>query len=150
MATVATTKLQNFIDGEFVDPTSGETEPVLNPATGEQVAEAPLSGAEDVNRAVEAARRAFEGWAAATPGERSLALLKLADRLEEHADELSDVEAENAGKPRQAFFEDEMPFLVDNLRYFAGRAPNCGAKTTADYMEAHACIIRREPIGVVG
>src|SRR4051812_26876126 len=149
MATVATTKLQNFIDGEFVDPADGATEPVLNPATGEQVAEAPLSGAEDVNRAVEAARRAFDDWAGATPGERSLALLKLADRLEEHADELSDLEAENAGKPRQAFFEDEMPFLVDNLRYFAGAARNLEGKAAGEYIEGHTSMIRREPIGVV-
>ena len=150
MATVATSKLQNFIDGEFVDPADGGTEPVLNPATGEQVAEAPLSGAEDVDRAVAAARRAFDDWAAVTPGERSLALLKLADRLEEHAEELSDLEAENAGKPRQAFLEDEMPFLVDNLRYFAGAARNLEGKAAGEYIEGHTSMIRREPIGVVG
>src|SRR4051794_9074414 len=150
MATVATTKLQNFIDGEFVDPADGSTEAVLNPATGQEIAQAPLSGAEDVNRAVEAARRAFDGWASATPGERSLALLKLADRLEEHAEELSDLEAENAGKPRQAFLEDEMPFLVDNLRYFAGAARNLEGKAAGEYIEGHTSMIRREPIGVVG
>ena len=150
MATVATSKLQNFIDGEFVDPADGGTEPVLNPATGQEVASAPLSGAEDVDRAVAAARRAFEGWAAATPGERSLALLKLADRLEEHADELTDLEAENAGKPRQAFLEDEMPFLVDNLRYFAGAARNMEGKAAGEYLEGYTSMIRREPIGVVG
>src|ERR1700704_5379125 len=103
MATVAATELKNFIDGGFVAPATGETEPVLNPATGQEIGRAPLSSPEDVDRAVAAARRAFDGWAGATPGERSLALLKLADRLEEHADELSDLEAENAGKPRQAF-----------------------------------------------
>src|SRR3954466_8235975 len=150
MATVAATELKNFIDGEFVDPADGSTEAVLNPATGQEIAQAPLSGAEDVNRAVEAARRAFDGWASATPGERSLALLKLADRLEEHADELSDLEAENAGKPRQAFFEDEMPFLVDNLRYFAGAARNLEGKAAGEYIEGHTAMIRREPIGVVG
>jgi betaine-aldehyde dehydrogenase len=150
MATVAATELKNFIDGEFVDPADGSTEPVLNPATGQEIARAPLSGAEDVNRAVEAARRAFDGWASATPGERSLALLKLADRLEEHADELSDLEAENAGKPRQAFLEDEMPFLVDNLRYFAGAARNLEGKAAGEYIEGHTSMIRREPIGVVG
>src|SRR3954451_21927800 len=150
MATVATTELKNFIDGEFVAPATGETEPVLNPATGQEIASAPLSGAEDVNRAVEAARRAFEGWAAATPGERSLALLKLADRLEGHAEELSDLEAENAGKPRQAFLEDEMPFLVDNLRYFAGAARNLEGKAAGEYIEGHTSMVRREPIGVVG
>src|SRR3954469_14995874 len=150
MATVATTELKNFIDGEFVAPATGETEPVLNPATGQEIASAPLSGAEDVDRAVHAARRAFDGWAAATPGERSLALLKLADRLEEHAEELSDLEAENAGKPRQAFLEDEMPFLVDNLRYFAGAARNMEGKPAGEYLEGYTSMIRREPIGVVG
>src|ERR1700704_4814926 len=150
MATVATSKLQNFIDGEFVDPADGETEPVLNPATGQEMTRAPLSSAEDVDRAVAAARRAFDGWAAATPGERSLALLKLADRLEEHAEDLSDLEAENAGKPRQAFLEDEMPFLVDNLRYFAGAARNLEGKAAGEYIEGHTSMIRREPIGVVG
>src|SRR3954463_12659120 len=150
MATVAATELKNFIDGEFVAPATGETEPVLNPATGQEIASAPLSGAEDANRAVEAARRACAGWAAATPGERSLALLKLADRLEEHAEELSDLEAENAGKPRQAFLEDEMPFLVDNLRYFAGAARNMEGKPAGEYLEGYTSMIRREPIGVVG
>jgi betaine-aldehyde dehydrogenase len=150
MATVVTTKLQNFIDGEFVDPAEGSSEPVLNPATGEEVASAPLSGEEDVNRAVAAARGAFEGWMNTTPGERSLALLKLADRLEEHAEELSDLEAENAGKPRKAFLEDEMPFLVDNLRYFAGAARNMEGKPAGEYLEGYTSMIRREPIGVVG
>ncbi len=150
MATVATTTLQNFIDGEFVDPADGATEPVLNPATGQEVAQAPLSNAEDVDRAVAAARRAFEGWSNTTPGERSLALLKLADRLEEHGDELADLEAENAGKPRKAFFEDEVPFLVDNLRFFAGAARNMEGKPAGEYLEGYTSMIRREAIGVVG
>src|SRR4051794_15360302 len=150
MATVATTKLQNFIDGEFVDPADGATEPVLNPATGQEVAQAPLSSAEDVERAVSAARRAFEGWSNTTPGERSLALLKLADRLEEHGEELADLEAENAGKPRKAFFEDEVPFLVDNLRFFAGAARNMEGKPAGEYLEGYTSMIRREAVGVVG
>src|SRR3954447_12778676 len=150
MATLATTKLQNFIDGEFVDPADGATEPVLNPATGQEIGQAPLSSEEDVNRAVAAARRAFEGWMNTTPGERSLALLKLADRLEEHAEELSDLEAEDAGKPRNAFLEDEMPFLVDNLRYFAGAARNLEGKAAGEYLEGYTSMIRREAVGVVG
>ena len=101
---------------------------MLNPATGEAIAEAPLSGEEDVNRAVAAARGAFEGWAATTPGERSLALLKLADAIEENADEIADLESANAGKPRSAFYEDEIPFMVDNLRFFAGAARNMEGK----------------------
>ena len=98
MATATVTKLKNFIDGEFVDPAEGETEEVLNPATGEPIAEAPLSTAEDVERAVAAARKAFDGWATDVPGERALALLKLADSIEEHADELADLEAAERGQ----------------------------------------------------
>jgi betaine-aldehyde dehydrogenase len=150
MATATKTKLQNFIDGEFTDPAEGQTEPVLNPATGEVIAEAPLSTAEDVNRAVEAAGRAFEGWAETTPGERSLALLKLADAVEEHADEIADLEAANAGKPRAAFYEDEIPFMVDNLRFFAGAARNLEGRPAGEYTEGYTSMVRREPVGVVG
>ena len=150
MATAVRT-LQNFIDGEFVAPADGETEPVHNPATGEAIAEAPLSGREDVERAVAAARRAFEsGWATATPGERSLALLRIADAIEEHADEIAELEAANAGKPLQAFKDDEIPFMVDNLRFFAGAARNMEGKPAGEYVEGYTSIIRREPVGVVG
>jgi betaine-aldehyde dehydrogenase len=150
MATIARTKLQNFIDGEFVDPAEGQTEPVLNPATAEQIAEAPLSTEEDVNRAVEAARRAFPGWADTVPGERALAMLRLADRIEEHADELADLESANAGKPRHAFLEDEVPPMADQLRFFAGAARNMEGKPAGEYLEGYTSMIRREPIGVVG
>ena len=149
MAT-ATQTLQNFIDGEFVDPADGRTQAVLNPATAEEIAQAPDSGAADVDRAVRAARKAFEGWANATPGERSLALQRLADRLEEHADELAELESANAGKPIQAFKDDEVPFLVDNLRFFAGAARNLEGKAAGEYVEGYTSIIRREPVGVVG
>src|SRR5579884_1937567 len=118
MATAITT-LKNFIDGEFVDPADGQTEPILNPATGEAIAEAPLSSPADVDRAVKAAGAAFPEWSTTTPGERALALLKLADAIEEHADELSELESDNAGKPINAFRDDEIPFMVDNLRFFA-------------------------------
>jgi len=150
LATATKTKLQNFIDGEFVDPAEGATEEVFNPATAEVIAEAPLSTAEDVDRAVQAARRAFEGWSNATPGERSLALIKLADAVEEHADEISDLEAANAGKPRGAFMEDEVPFMVDNLRYFAGAARNLEGRPAGEYTEGYTSFVRREAMGVVG
>ncbi|HEY1359310.1 MAG TPA: gamma-aminobutyraldehyde dehydrogenase [Thermoleophilaceae bacterium] len=150
MATATKTKLQNFIDGEFVDPAEGATEEVLNPATAEAIAEAPLSTAEDVDRAVQAAKRAFPEWADATPGERSLALLRLADVIEEHADEIADLEAANAGKPRSAFAEDEVPFMVDNLRYFAAAARNLEGRAAGEYTEGYTSMIRREPVGVVG
>jgi betaine-aldehyde dehydrogenase len=149
MAT-ATSTLQNFIDGEFVDPVEGETEPVLNPATGEVIAQAPLSSAADVDRAVKAAGRAFEGWATTTPGERALALLKLADAIEEHAEEISEIEADNAGKPINAFRGDEIPFMVDNLRFFAGAARCLEGRASGEYLSGYTSMIRREPVGVVG
>jgi betaine-aldehyde dehydrogenase len=150
MATVSKTKLQNFIDGELVDAADGATEEVVNPANGEVIAEMPLSGEEDVDRAVAAAKAAFEGWARTTPGERAAAINKLADLLEEHAEELSDLEAADAGKPRNTFFEDEMPFMVDNLRFFAGAGRVMEGKASGEFVENRSSIIRREPVGVVG
>ncbi len=149
MATAVRT-LRNFVDGESVDPLDGATEPVLNPATGEQIATAPLSTAADVDRAVAAARRAFGGWANATPGERSLALLRLADSVEQNADELAELEAVNAGKPIEAVKADEIPVVADNLRFFAGAARMLEGAAAGEYMADHTSMIRREPIGVVG
>ncbi len=148
--TTETQTLRNFIDGEFVDSAEGETEPVLNPATGETIGHAPLSSPEDVDRAVRAARQAFEGWATSTPGERSAALYKLAEIVEEHAEELTELEVANAGKPINAFRDDEVPFLVDNLRFFAGAARTLEGRSTGEYTEGYTSMIRREPIGVVG
>ena len=150
MATATKTKLQNFIDGEFVDAADGQTEEVTNPANGEAIAEMPLSSEEDVNRAVAAAKRAFPGWAATPPGERAAALIKLADLLEEHAEELADLEAADAGKPRSAFLEDEMPFLCDNLRFFGGAGRLLDGKASGEFVAGRTSIIRREPVGVVG
>jgi betaine-aldehyde dehydrogenase len=150
MSATASATLQNFVDGELVDPASGETTAVVNPATGEEIAQAPASGAEDVERAVGAARAAFEGWAAATPGERALALLRLADAVEEHGDELAEIEAANAGKPIGAFKDDELPFMVDNLRFFAGAARCLEGKSAGEYVKGYTSIIRREPVGVIG
>src|SRR5215211_3162445 len=150
MATATLTKLKNFIDGQFVDPAEGGTEEVLNPATGEAIAEAPVSTAEDVDRAVSAAGKALDSWGTTTPAERSLALLKLADAIEGHADELADLESANAGKPRKAFVDDEIPFMVDNLRFFAGAARCLEGRASGEYTEGYTSFIRREPVGVVG
>ena len=150
MATATKTKLQNFIDGEFVDAADGETEEVTNPATGEVIAEMQLSTEKDVDRAVAAAKRAFPGWAATPPGERGAAILKLADLLEEHAEELADLESADAGKPRGVFLEDEMPFLCDNLRFFAGAGRVLEGKSAGEYVENRTSFVRREPVGVVG
>jgi betaine-aldehyde dehydrogenase len=150
MATMTKTKLQNFIDGEFVDAADGATEEVTNPANGEGIAEMPLSTEEDVNRAVAAAKRAFGEWSVTPPGERATALLKLADLIEEHADEIADLEAADAGKPRGAFLEDEIPFMCDNLRFFAGAARLPEGQASGEYLAGHTSIIRREPVGPVG
>jgi betaine-aldehyde dehydrogenase len=149
MATVTST-LQNFIDGEFVDPVEGQTEAVLNPATGEVTAQAPVSTAADVDRAVAAARAAWEGWAVTTPGERALALSKLADAVEEHAEEISVLESDNAGKPIAAMRADEIPFMVDNLRFFAGAARCLEGRASGEYVSGYTSIIWREPVGVIG
>jgi betaine-aldehyde dehydrogenase len=145
-----TAPLQNFIDGEFVAPAEGATDAVLNPATGEEIAQVASSTQADVDRAVAAARAAFDGWGNATPGERSLALLKIADAIEERADEIAQLEAANAGKPINAFRDDEIPFMVDNLRYFAGAARNLEGKAAGEYVEGYTSWIRREPVGVIG
>jgi betaine-aldehyde dehydrogenase len=150
VATATKTKLKNFIDGQAVDPAEGGTEKVLNPASGEVIAEAPLSTKEDVDRAVAAAGRAFEGWAGQTPGERALALLRIADLIEDRAEEIADLESADAGKPRKAFLEDEIPFIVDNLRFFAGAARCLEGRAAGEYTEGYTSFIRREPIGVVG
>jgi betaine-aldehyde dehydrogenase len=147
--TTAVPTLKNFIDGALVDG-EGDTEPVLNPATGEELARAPLSTRADVDRAVAAAGRAFEAWSRTTPAERQAALLKLADVIEDNADELADLEARNAGKPLQAFKDDEIPFMADNLRFFAGAARCLEGKSAGEYLEGYTSFVRREPVGVIG
>jgi betaine-aldehyde dehydrogenase len=150
MATATLTRLKNFIDGELVDPADGATEEVLNPATREPIAEAPLSGAEDVARAVAAARRAFGDWSRTTPRERSERLHRLADVFEEHADELAAIESAEAGKPLHAVIDEEMPGNSDNLRFFAGAARLLEGRASGEYLENRTSIIRREAVGVVG
>jgi len=147
---MAKTKLQNFINGKLVDPVEGKSEDVLNPATGEVIATAPLSTAEDVNRAVTAARKALPGWASTTPGERALAMIRFADALDDKAEEFAKAESLNAGKPYSAMLGDEMPSGSDNLRFFAGAARSMQGLASGEYLEGLTSIIRREPVGVIG
>src|SRR5271165_78211 len=144
-----TETLSNFIDGERV-ASSGETEAVLNPATGEELARAPVSSAEDVDRAVKAARRAFEGWSQTTPAQRAQALLALAQTVEDHGTEIARLEALNAGKPLAAVENDEIPVMVDNLRFFAGAARTLEGRAAGEYMEGYTSFTRREAVGVIG
>jgi betaine-aldehyde dehydrogenase len=142
--------LSNFIDGEPVASSGGDSEAVLNPATGEEIARAPVAGAEEVDRAVKAARRAFDGWAATTPAQRAQALLAIADLVEEHGDEIARLEALNAGKPIEAVKSDEIPVMADNLRFFAGATRCLEGRAAGEYMEGYTSFTRREAVGVIG
>ena len=144
-----TTQYKILIGGELADAASGETMEVIAPATGETIAEVPRCGAEDVDRAVEAAQAAAPEWLEKTPKERSELLHKLADVMEEHAEELAQLESVNVGKPLMAS-RDEMPFSADNLRFFAGAARNLEGKSAGEYIEGYTSMIRREPLGIVG
>ncbi len=148
MATTTQT-LSNFIDGEAVASAS-ETEPVINPATGEELAQAPRSTPQEVDHAVRAARTAFETWSKTTPAQRAEALLGIADVLEEHGEELARLEALNAGKPIGAVKDDEIPVMVDNLRFFAGAARVLEGRAAGEYMEGYTSFTRREAVGVIG
>jgi betaine-aldehyde dehydrogenase len=148
--TATTPTVQNLIAGEYRSGATGETEPILDPSTGETIALAPLSDAHDVDQAVQAAATAFPEWSTTTPGERAHALLRLADAIEAHADELAELESANAGKPIAAVKADEIPFMVDNLRFFAGAARCLEGRAAGEYVSGYTSIIRREPIGVIG
>ncbi|MHB8233468.1 MAG: gamma-aminobutyraldehyde dehydrogenase [Solirubrobacteraceae bacterium] len=141
--------LSNFIDGQAVG-SSAEAEAVLNPATAEELARAPISTPEEVDAAVRAARAAFEGWSRTTPAQRAEALLGIADVLEEHGEEIARMEALNAGKPIEAVKDDEVPVMVDNLRFFAGAARVLEGRAAGEYKEGYTSFTRREAVGVIG
>ena len=146
---VTVSSYKNLVGGEWVDSASGETMDVLNPATGETIAEVPRGTADDVDRAVQAAKQALPEWLETTPAERGEALLKLGDLIDEHADELAQLESTNVGKPLPAA-RDEMPVCSDNLRFFAGAARLLEGKSAGEYMRGYTSFVRREPIGIVG
>jgi len=139
---------QQFIGGEWVDAASGETLTVENPANEQAVARVPASGQEDVDRAVTAAATAFESWQKTTPQERMTLLLKLADIVDQNADELARLESSQTGKPLNVAAVD-MPAIADNLRFFAGAARNLEGKAVGEYVADRTSFIRREPVGVV-
>ena len=139
---------QQFIGGQWVDAASGETQAVENPAVYEEIARVPASGQEDVNRAVDAAAGAFEKWSLTTPQTRSLALLKVADLLDEHADEIGRLESLQTGKPIQAAI-DEMAVASDLFRFFAGACRVPEGLAVTEYLEGHTSMVRRDPVGVV-
>ena len=145
---VSVTQHKHFIGGEWVESSGGETMEVLNPATGEVIAEVPRGTAEDVERAVEAARNAWTEWRSKTPKDRMELLLGLADVIDENAEELARLESQNVGKPWWVA-KDEPGAMSDCLRFFAGAARNLEGKAAGEYVEGYTSIIRREPLGIV-
>ncbi|MEN9505724.1 MAG: hypothetical protein RI958_1650 [Actinomycetota bacterium] len=138
----------NFINGEHSAAADGRTSPVVNPVTGAQYATAPVSGPADIDRAMRVAAEAFESWRDTTPSERSLALFRIADAIEARADDLIALEVENCGKPAHLVRSEEIPPMVDQLRFFASAARHLEGKSAGEYMRSMTSIIRREPIGV--
>ena len=140
--------LQNFINGQSLPSKSGRTSEVINPATGAAYATAAVSDAADIEVAMKAAKNAFVDWRDSTPSERQRALLKIADALESRADELIAIECENTGKPIGLTSSEEVPPMIDQIRFFAGAARNLEGKSAGEYMKGMTSFIRREPIGV--
>ncbi len=140
--------LRNFIGGQWTDTSYDQRSELVNPSTGEVFATAPVSSATEVDAAVTSAASAFEGWRDATPSERSLALLRIADAIEARADEFVKAESENTGKPLGLTMSEEIPPMVDQIRFFAGAARMLEGRSAGEYMAGHTSMIRREPIGV--
>jgi betaine-aldehyde dehydrogenase len=140
--------LENFIGGKHRAPSDGRTADLIDPSTEEVFAQAPVSSAADVDAACQAAAQAFETWRDTTPAERQLALMRIADAFEARADELLDAEVQNTGKPRELTASEEIPPMVDQIRFFAGAARCLEGRAAGEYMAGHTSYIRREPIGV--
>ncbi len=143
-----TKTLKNFVGGEYADAANGRTYDLVNPATGRTFAQAPVSEQADVDHAFEVAEKAFETWRDATPSERQLALLRIADAIEDRAEELIRAESENTGKPFGLTMEEEIPAGVDQIRFFAGAARVLEGKSAGEYLAGMTSFVRREPIGV--
>ena len=143
-------RLQNFIGGQYQDASDGPHALLVDPSTGEAFAEAPVSGAADMDRALAVAAEAFASWKRTTPSERSLALIRIADALESRAEDLVRVECENTGKPYRLTMDEEIPPMVDQIRFFAGAARHLQGVAASEYMAGHTSFVRREPVGVCG
>jgi betaine-aldehyde dehydrogenase len=146
---MTTRTLQNLINGELVEAADGRSSTLINPSNEEEFATAAVSGTEDVDRALKAAERAFETWRDATPSERQRALLRLADAMEQRADEFVRIESENTGKPLGFTETEELPPSIDQVRFFAGAARLLEGRAAGEYLAEHTSYVRREPIGVV-
>ena len=139
--------LTNFVDGQTA-ALNGRDMDLVDPVTEEVFAKAAVSSEEEIDGACQAAARAFESWGQTTPSERQLALLKIADAIEARAEELVAVESENTGKPKALVLSEEVPPMVDQIRFFAGAARVLEGTSAGEYMKGYTSFIRREPIGV--
>jgi betaine-aldehyde dehydrogenase len=140
--------LRNFVAGGYVDTLDGLTSDVVDPATAEAYARAPVSTAADVDAAMAAAHDGFETWRATTPSVRQRALLRMADAVEARAEEIVAAECRNTGKPLEATRREEMAPLLDELRFFAGAARMLEGRSAGEYLSGYTSYVRREPIGV--
>ena len=141
-------ELKNFVNGEKVSASSGETLDIIDPSTGEVYATSPKSNAADIDAAYKVADKAFDVWGNMTPKDRQLALFRIADALEARAEEMADVESQNTGKPRPTLVDYEVLVSVDQIRFFAGAARMLEGKSAGEYVPNFTSYIRREPIGV--
>ncbi|HVB46488.1 MAG TPA: gamma-aminobutyraldehyde dehydrogenase [Streptosporangiaceae bacterium] len=141
-------ELRNFVGGKWTDSTDSRREELINPSTGEAFATAPVSGHADVDAAFRAASDAFGTWRDTTPSERSLALLRIADAIEARADEFVAAESENTGKPIGLTRSEEIPPMVDQIRFFAGAARILEGRSAGEYLSGFTSMVRREPVGV--
>ena len=141
-------QLRNFVNGQHSDPLAGRTADVIDPSTEEPFATAPVSGPEDVDAALQVAATAFESWRDTTPSERQLAMFRIADAIEQRADDLIAAEVRNTGKPIGLTQSEEMPPMVDQIRFFAGAARCLEGRSAGEYMAGMTSMIRREPVGV--
>jgi len=148
-AMTATRVLRNFVGGEYVDARGTATMDLVAPTDEHVYGTSPVSTAADVDDAFRAAATAFESWRRTTPGERQLALFRIADALEQRAEEFADLESLDTGKPRATLVEDEILLSVDQIRFFAGAARNLEGRSAGEYLADHTSFVRREPIGVV-
>ena len=144
------TTVQNFIGGELVDSVSGATMPLVDPSTGEEYGTAPISNEQDIDNAYAAAAEAFKDWKRTTPSHRQKALLDFANEVEEAAEDLVAAEGRNTGKPNHVTMAEEIPPMVDQIRFFAGAARILEGKSAGEYLADHTSWIRREPVGVIG
>ncbi|KUL33334.1 gamma-aminobutyraldehyde dehydrogenase [Actinoplanes awajinensis] len=140
--------LHNFVGGAAVAPAEGRYADLIDPSSGEVFASAPVSGAEDVDRAMTAAATAFDQWRNTTPSDRQRALLKFADAVEARADELVAAESQNTGKPLGLTASEELPPAVDQIRFFAGAARLIEGRSAGQYLNGYESYVRREPVGV--